>query len=37
MRYTQMDFARRLLEILVRNGPVDANEALIIVGEPEHG
>jgi len=37
MRYTQMDSARRLLEMLVRNGPVDANAALIIAGEAENG
>jgi hypothetical protein len=37
LRYTQMDSALRLLEMLVRKGPVDANEALIIAGEPDNG
>jgi HPr Serine kinase C-terminal domain len=37
MRYKQMDSALRWLENLVRNGPVDANEALIVAGGPENG
>ncbi len=37
LRYTQLDSALRLLEMLVRKGPVDANEAFMIAGEPDHG
>ena len=34
MRYTQMGTALHLLEMLVRKGPADASETLIIAGEP---
>jgi len=37
MRYTQIDSALRLLEMLVRKGSAAAKEALIIAGERENG
>ena len=37
LRYTKVDSELRLLEILARNGPVDAKEALIIAGELGNG